>query len=69
MVVRFVVTFAALYGAAFTLYQSTPIFNVVNRIFISTTTTALQLAGGKLEIVSQPGAQTTVRAVIPCGQV
>ena len=26
-------------------------------------------AGGKLEIVSQPGAQTTVRAVIPCGQV
>jgi hypothetical protein len=47
-VTRFVVTFAVLYGAAFTLYWSTPVFGVVHRVFIGTTTAALQLAGGKV---------------------
>lgn len=47
-VVRFVAIFAVLYGAAFTLYWSTPVFGVVHRICIRTTTAALQLAGGKV---------------------
>ena len=44
-VARFVVTFAVLYGAAFTLYWTTPVFGVVQRIFMATTTAALQLSG------------------------
>jgi hypothetical protein len=44
-VARFLVTFAVLYGAAFTLYWTTPVFGVVHRIFIATTTAALRLTG------------------------
>jgi hypothetical protein len=47
-VARFVVTFAVLYGAAFTLYWTTPVFGVVHGICIGTTTAALQLTGGKV---------------------
>ena len=47
-VARFLVTFAVLYGAAFTLYWTTPVFGVVHRIFIGTTTAALQLTGGEV---------------------
>ena len=46
-VTRFLVTFAVLYGAAFTLYWTTPVFGVVHRVLICTTTAALRFAGGK----------------------
>ena len=40
--------FAVLYSAALTLYWTTPVFGVVQRMFIGTTTAALQLTGGKV---------------------
>jgi putative flippase GtrA len=40
---RFVVTFAVLYGAAFALYWTTPLFGTVQRLFIGTSTAVLHV--------------------------
>jgi len=68
-VTRFVVVFAALYGVAFALYWTTPLFESVHRLFITTSAAALHVTSPAVTYQMEPRSGRLIRVTVMAPEV